>query len=692
MRFKLNIPEYSVKEDMQYIDDVFGEGRQFPILTIGRDSYIEEVIVENVLDDQCVYNVQVGRYSSIAPDVTFIVDMNHDFKRCAQGRIDGVKYKRPHLTKRKGQITIMNDCWIGEKVIIMSGVTVGNGAVVAAGSVVTGNVPDYAIVAGNPAKIIGWRFEKEQIEALNTIRWWNWAGQKVAENAKLLYESVEEFIKQHYEGAACELQEIVPVDINPISKENVGEEKILLYIPDFEQQYPTYPKVIDAFVKQYANTNYELLLYIQEDDILDDKLALLDKLFGQYENESCYVNLYIGNIDDMRAIFCQADAYITNRSIDNIRYMDMARLYGLSVISGVDVPIFSDKTVSGMVKESLQDKSEETIKKLNYVISKQNQMIKKLQDELHTSLDEIYDTMKVLSNNQVAMNITFDNLEYEFAAHDKKYEYPIVESGDKAIDLIISEGKSMCRFGDGEFAIMAGVFRQKFQNVDKELIRRLKEVLITDREDILIGLMDVYGDLSKYNDERYNIRAYLTPEVRKQHYELIDMNKVYYDTYVTRPYAIYKDNVTDAPLRRFAHLKQIWEGKRLLIVEGEKTRMGIGNDLFDNADDIIRILGPAEHAFGRYDDILQSALKFGKDRLILVSMGPTATVLAYDLACAGYQALDIGHVDIEYEWMLAGKGGRTAVPYKYNNEFIGGDIVEEIKDEKYEMQIVDRIL
>lgn len=692
MRFKLNIPEYSVKEDMQYIDDVFGEGRQFPILTIGRDSYIEEVIVENVLDDQCIYNVQVGRYSSIAPDVTFIVDMNHDFKRCAQGRIDGVKYKRPHIIKRKGQITIMNDCWIGEKVIIMSGVTVGNGAVVATGSVVTGNVPDYAIVAGNPARIIGWRFEKEQIEALNTIRWWNWSGQKVAENAKLLYDSVEEFIKQHYESAACELREIVPVDINPISKENVGEEKILLYIPDFEQQYPTYPKVIDAFVKQYANTNYELLLYIQEDDILDDKLALLDKLFGQYENESCYVNLYIGNIDDMRAIFCQADAYITNRSIDNIRYMDMARLYGLSVISSVDVPIFSDKTVSGMVREPSQDKSEETIKKMNYVISKQNQMIKKLQDELHTSLDEIYDTMKVLSNNQVAMNITFDNLEYEFAAHDKKYEYPIVESGDKAIDLIISEGKSMCRFGDGEFAIMAGVFRQKFQNVDKELIRRLKEVLITDREDILIGLMDVYGDLSKYNDERYNIRAYLTPEVRKQHYELIDMNKVYYDTYVTRPYAIYKDNITDAPLRRFAHLKQIWEGKRLLIVEGEKTRMGVGNDLFDNADDIIRILGPAEHAFSRYDDILQSALKFGKDRLILVSMGPTATVLAYDLACAGYQALDIGHVDIEYEWMLAGKGGRTAVPYKYNNEFNGGDIVEEIKDEKYEMQIVDRFL
>ena len=57
----------------------------------------------------------------------------------------------------------------------------------------------------------------------------------------------------------------------------------------------------------------------------------------------------------MRTIFCQADAYITNRSVDNICYMDMACLYGLSVISGVDVPIFSD--IGGMIREPLRDKS-----------------------------------------------------------------------------------------------------------------------------------------------------------------------------------------------------------------------------------------------------------------------------------------------------------------------------------------------
>ena len=165
MRFKLNIPEYSIKADYEYTSDVLQEGKTFPVLTIGRDSYIEEVMVENVLDDKLVYNVQIGRYTSIAHDVTFVVDMNHDYKRVCQGRISGAAYRRPELSKRKGQIVIMNDCWIGEKVTILSGVTIGNGAVVAAESVVTKDVPAYAIVAGNPARVIGYRFDESQIVA-----------------------------------------------------------------------------------------------------------------------------------------------------------------------------------------------------------------------------------------------------------------------------------------------------------------------------------------------------------------------------------------------------------------------------------------------------------------------------------------------------------------------------------------------
>lgn len=291
------------------------------------------------------------------------------------------------------------------------------------------------------------------------------------------------------------------------------------------------------------------------------------------------------------------------------------------------------------------------------------------------------------------MNRSIGNLKYEIYAEKPDLQYPIVHSGSEAIQRIQKEHLSMCRFGDGEFAIIKGENRQKFQHTDERLAQRLLEVLQDTDEKILICIPNIYGSLSPYNDDcRYNIRAYLTDETRQHTYQLLDFQRIYYDAYVTRPYASHIDNQTNAPQKRFQMLKQLWEGRKLLIIEGEKTRMGVGNDLFDNADNVRRILAPAEHAFDQYDAILNTALQQSKDSLVLIALGPTATVLAYDLAKAGYQALDIGHIDIEYEWMLTGKGTKTAIPHKYTNEVSGGNLVEDIFDETYEKQIIARCL
>ena len=307
-------------------------------------------MVDNVLDNELIYNLQIGRYCAIAHDVTFVVDLNHDYKRVCQGRIKDITYNRPEHIRRKGQIIIMNDCWIGEQATIVSGVTIGNGAVVAAGAVVTKNVPPYAIVAGNPATIIGYRFDETQIKALQFIRWWNWSDDKVKSCANDLFGDIDTFIMKHIKEAKRDLTSIKPVAITPIEKGNLGEEKVFLYIPDFEQDYPTYPKVIDAFAKSYGDTNYELLLYVKEDDFLEDKLAVLDDIFSQYEDVNCYINLYIGNVEDERSLFNQVDAYITNRSIDNVYHMDIADLFEVPVISSVDAPVFSEKSVQSMNK------------------------------------------------------------------------------------------------------------------------------------------------------------------------------------------------------------------------------------------------------------------------------------------------------------------------------------------------------
>ena len=82
-----------------------------------------------------------------------------------------------HITghpSSKGDIVIGNDVWIGYQSCILSGVTIGNGAIIGAKSVVTKDVPPYAIVAGNPAKFIRYRFPQETIDKLENLAWWDW--------------------------------------------------------------------------------------------------------------------------------------------------------------------------------------------------------------------------------------------------------------------------------------------------------------------------------------------------------------------------------------------------------------------------------------------------------------------------------------------------------------------------------------
>lgn len=88
--------------------------------------------------------------------------------------------------------TLGNDVWIGERVMVMGGVTIGDGAVVGAGAIVTKDVPPYAIVGGVPAKIIRYRFSEETIELLNKIQWWEKDEAELKENIELFQKTVNE--------------------------------------------------------------------------------------------------------------------------------------------------------------------------------------------------------------------------------------------------------------------------------------------------------------------------------------------------------------------------------------------------------------------------------------------------------------------------------------------------------------------
>lgn len=98
---------------------------------------------------------------------------------------------------KDNRVIIGNDVWLGQNVIITNGAKIGNGVVAGAGSVITKDIPDYAVVAGVPAKVIRYRYTPNEIEALNRIQWWNWTDEQIRERYDDLYLPIKEFIEKY---------------------------------------------------------------------------------------------------------------------------------------------------------------------------------------------------------------------------------------------------------------------------------------------------------------------------------------------------------------------------------------------------------------------------------------------------------------------------------------------------------------
>ena len=134
-------------------------------ITIGRYTYGQIELAYHGVED---YELEIGSFCSIANGVVFMVDGEHDISGLMTFPIDALFFDGPKSLSR-GKITIGDDVWIGRDAVIMSGVTVGNGAVIATRSVVTKDVPAYAVVGGIPAKVIKYRFDGAMLEALKEL-------------------------------------------------------------------------------------------------------------------------------------------------------------------------------------------------------------------------------------------------------------------------------------------------------------------------------------------------------------------------------------------------------------------------------------------------------------------------------------------------------------------------------------------
>ena len=173
--------------------------------TVGRYTYGENRIKIYNYGEKA--NLHIGSFCSIGSNCEVYVGGNHHtdyittypFGHMNTHVFNSIKGKDYPASKTKGDVRIGNDVWIGANVVIMSGVNIGDGAVIANNSHVVKNVEPYTIVGGNPAKHIKFRFTKEQTEALLQIQWWNWEVGKINDNLKLLCnDNIDEFINKFY--------------------------------------------------------------------------------------------------------------------------------------------------------------------------------------------------------------------------------------------------------------------------------------------------------------------------------------------------------------------------------------------------------------------------------------------------------------------------------------------------------------
>ena len=299
---------------------------------------------------------------------------------------------------------------------------------------------------------------------------------------------------------------------------------------------------------------------------------------------------------------------------------------------------------------------------------------------LRKEIEKLDDAIRLLSE------VGVDRFNQEFKQEDL-FDISVM-SIDETLDELLKTEKSLIRFGDGEFNIMNG-YNIAFQEYNEELARGMKEILLTaNQEEMLLCMPEVFKAFKGEFPLDYNSEIFWKKELDRyaDFFKEYCQSKIYGSAFISRPYIYNKDK--SCAQSQFEKIKQLFEGEELLIVEGATSRSGVGNDLFDGAKSIKRIICPSHNAFDKIQEIKEEILEHSEGRLILLMLGPTAKVLAYQLSQLGHRALDFGHIDSEYEWMKMGAETKVQLKHKHTAEFIFDQGIEFIEDEDYNSQIV----
>lgn len=257
-----------------------------------------------------------------------------------------------------------------------------------------------------------------------------------------------------------------------------------------------------------------------------------------------------------------------------------------------------------------------------------------------------------------------------------------VRSVDETLDVLLNTEKSMVRFGDGELVVLSGK-NIYFQTSSPEIADGLKRIIGYQHDDLIVTIPDIFESLDSYIPKTQFFWQDHLLFFRHVYHKVCNLNKAYYNSFVTRGYITYADKTQSE--HWFARFREVFRDKELVIVEGCTTHNGVGNDLLSYAKSVERIICPSRNAYSVRNKILEQCLSYGKEKLFLLSLGITAKGLAEELFLQGYRVLDIGNLDMEYEWFL--QKAETKVPLA-KHQVVGEAANRNAGYEEYLKQVV----
>lgn len=292
-------------------------------------------------------HVLVGRYCSLGHRLVFEVGLNHNYREVSTYPFRDLKLKddtgtvNHYFESNHYQVIIGNDVWIGCDVTIMGGVRIGNGAVIGAGAVVAKDVPPYAIVVGNPAQIIKYRFSEDAIKKLQAIKWWNWPADQVRRCLPKMRDA-DAFVEEFY---ADDMRSRLGTETaETLRGLRADGYRIFCFSPDFSVERSVWKKVFQQYLQTYTAQDKTVLMLefndASEMSLRGDDLSTMVDAAG----ENAPLILTHQGADSVSLDVVQnIDCIISNREDISSCYIDYADEYGIQVISGLDYNIFERK-------------------------------------------------------------------------------------------------------------------------------------------------------------------------------------------------------------------------------------------------------------------------------------------------------------------------------------------------------------